>query len=70
MSDAEAKALHVLPRPTLDLMIKAHRFDTVEMCDDDEITRLNLATLYTKSAKVGGTGDCQVFWQWADAPAK
>jgi 4-amino-4-deoxy-L-arabinose transferase-like glycosyltransferase len=70
LSDAEAKALHVLPRPKLDLMIKAHRFDTVEMCDDDEITRLSLATLYAKSAKVGGSGDCQVFWQWVDAPAK
>jgi hypothetical protein len=70
LSDAEAKALHVLPRPRLDLMIKRHRFDIVEMCDDDEITRLNLATLYAKSAKVGGSGDCQVFWQWAYAPAK
>ena len=70
LSDAEAKALHVLPRPKLDLMIRHHRFDTVEMCDDDEITRLNLATLYAKSAKVGGSGDCQVFWQWANAPAK
>ena len=70
LSDAEAKALHVLPRPRLDLMIKAHRFDTVEMCDDDEITRLNLATLYAKSAKAGGSGDCQVFWQWAYASPK
>jgi 4-amino-4-deoxy-L-arabinose transferase-like glycosyltransferase len=59
-SDAEASALHVLPRPKLDLMIKAGRFDTVEMCDDDEISRLNLASLYTKSATVGS---CQVFWQ-------
>jgi hypothetical protein len=70
LSDAEAKALHVLPRPKLDIMIKSHRFDTVEMCDDDEITRLDLATLYAKSAKVGRSGDCQVFWQWAYAPRK
>lgn len=70
LSDAEAKALHVLPRPKLDIMIRHHRFDTVEMCDDDEITRLNLATLYAKSAKVGGSGDCQVFWQWAYASKK
>jgi len=69
-ADAEANALHVLPRPKLDLMIKADRFDTVEMCDDDEITRLNLASLYSKSAKVGTSGDCQVFWQWAGSPPK
>lgn len=67
--DKEAAALHVLPRPKLDIMIKAHRFDTVEMCDDDEITRLDLASLYAKSAKIG-SGDCQVFWQWANATAK
>jgi hypothetical protein len=40
------------------------------MCDDDEITRLNLATLYSKSAKAGNSGDCQVFWQWANASTK
>ena len=32
-------------------MIKAGRFDTVEMCDDDEITRIGLASLYQKKAK-------------------
>jgi hypothetical protein len=62
--DAEAMALHVLPRPKLDIMIKAHRFDTVEMCDADEISRLDLATLYSKSSSIG---DCQVFWKWANS---
>jgi len=60
-SDARAQALHIVPRPKLDIMIKAGRFDTVEMCDDDEITRLGLASLYQKSETVG---TCQVFWQW------
>jgi hypothetical protein len=60
-SDAEAQALHVLPRPKLDLMVKAGRFDTVEMCDDDEIDRLDLSSLYSKNATVGS---CQVFWKW------
>ena len=54
--DSEAAALHIVPRPKLDLMIRAGRFDTVEMCDDDEISRIGLATLYGKSA-TGGT--CQ-----------
>jgi hypothetical protein len=67
LSDAEAQALHVLPRPKLDLMIKAGRFDTVEMCDDNEIDRLELSSLYSKNASVGS---CQVFWKWVGAAAK
>jgi hypothetical protein len=59
--DARAKALHILPRPKLDLMIKAGAFDTVEMCDDDEIGRIGLASLYQKTATAG---TCKVFWQW------
>ena len=65
--DAEAKALHVVPRPKLDSMIKAGRFDTVEMCDDDEITRLDLSSLYSKNASVG---TCQIFWKWGSAAAE
>jgi len=64
-SDAEAKTLHVVPRPKLDLMIKSGRFDTVEMCDADEIDRIGLASLYQKNANVG---TCQVFWDWGSAP--
>ncbi len=64
-SDAEARAMHVVPRPKLDLMIKAGRFDTVEMCDNDEIERIGLASLYQKNATVG---TCQVFWKWGTAP--
>ena len=60
-SDAEAMAQHVVQRPKLDVMIKSGRFDTVEMCDDDEIQRLDLASLYAKNATVG---TCQVFWSW------
>lgn len=59
--DAQAMALHVLPRPKLDLMIRAGRFDTVEMCDDDEIQRIGLADLYSKTATAG---TCKVFWRW------
>jgi len=63
--DSEAAALHIVPRPKLDLMIRAGRFDTVEMCDDDEISRIGLATLYGKSATVG---TCQVFWSFGTKP--
>lgn len=59
--DAEAAAVHVVPRHKLDLMIKAGAFDTVEMCDDDEIERIGLATLYGKTATAG---TCKIFWSW------
>jgi hypothetical protein len=58
-SDSEAAALHVVPRPKLDRMIKSGRFDTIEMCDDDEIERLDLSSLYSQNATAG---TCQVFW--------
>ena len=60
-NDADSMKLHIVPRPKLDLMIKAGRFDTVEMCDDDEITRIGLAKLYSKNETAG---TCQVFWKW------
>ncbi|HVY93813.1 MAG TPA: hypothetical protein VHA14_13725 [Bryobacteraceae bacterium] len=62
---AEAMRLHLVSRPKLDLMIKAGRFDTVEMCDDDEIDRLDLASLYSKKATVGS---CKVFWSRVTLP--
>lgn len=63
-SNADALALHVVPRRKLDLMIKSHRFDTVEMCDDDEISRIGLEALYAKNETAG---TCKVFWQWKQA---
>ncbi len=64
--DAEAKALHVLPRRKLDLMIRAGAFDTVEMCDDDEIDRIGLNAFYQKSVTAG---TCKVFWKWGKSAA-
>lgn len=58
-SDAEAAAVHVVPRPKLDLMIRAGRFDTIEMCDQDEVDRLELSSLYRQNADAGS---CHVFW--------
>jgi len=60
-SGADAMALHVVPRPALDLMIKSGRFDTVEMCDDDEVSRIGLESLYAKNETAG---TCKVFWKW------
>ena len=56
---AEAAALHVIPRPELDQMIKAGAFSTVQSCSDDEIDRLAIAKLYTNKADIS---ECVVFW--------
>jgi hypothetical protein len=55
---AEALRLHLVSREKLDVMIKAGRFDTVEMCDADEADRLDLASLYAKN---DSAGSCKVF---------
>jgi hypothetical protein len=64
-SDADAAALHLVSRAKLDIMIKAGRFDTIEMCDEDEIDRLDLASRYRNKATVG---TCQIFWKWGTEP--
>lgn len=60
-SEGEARVLHVVPRPKLDQMVKTGAFATVEMCDQDEIERLDLSSLYSKNTTAGS---CQIFWQW------
>lgn len=66
-ADAEAMRLHLVPRPKLDVMIKGGRFDTVEMCDSDEIERLELPTLYSKTQTLG---NCKVFSSRTSLPTK
>lgn len=56
---AEALRLHLVSHAKLDTMIKAGRFDTIEMCDEDEADGLDLASLYSKSESAGS---CKVFW--------
>jgi hypothetical protein len=63
--DAEAMRLHVVPHPKLDAMIKAGRFDTIEICDADEADRLDLDSLYSKNASAGS---CKVFWSRVTLP--
>jgi len=63
---AEAMRLHLVSHPKLDAMIKAGRFDTIEMCDADEADRLDLATLYSKNESAGS---CKVFWSRVALPA-
>jgi len=62
---AEALRLHLVSRPKLDAMIKAGRFDTIEMCDEDEVERLDLASLYSKS---DSAGSCKIFWSRVTLP--
>ena len=56
---AEATALHVIPRPEVDRMIKAGAFSTVQSCSDDEVDRLAVEKLYANKAEIA---DCAVFW--------
>jgi hypothetical protein len=66
LQPAEAAALHVLPAPELDRLVKAKTFSTVEICDDDEIKRLGLEQIY--SNKATASGECAVFWGRKTAP--
>ncbi|HLY16784.1 MAG TPA: hypothetical protein VKR61_06145 [Bryobacteraceae bacterium] len=57
---AVAAELHVVPQAELDRRIKARVYDTVEMDDDDQVSRLGLAALYPHSAVVGSA---HIFWR-------
>ena len=46
-------------------MIRGGRFDTVEMCDQDEIDRLDLPSLFSKTETAGS---CKVFSGIASHP--
>jgi hypothetical protein len=54
----EARPLHVLPQKELDRMVKAGEFGTFETCDEGEIERLGLKTLYPQEKQIG---ECYVF---------
>ena len=62
---AEAMRLHLVSHARLDTMIKAGRFDTIEMCDEDEADGLDLASLYSKS---DSAGSCKIYWSRATLP--
>ncbi len=64
---AEALRLHLVSHEKLDTMIKAGRFDTIEMCDEDEADGLDLASLYSKSESAGS---CKVYWSRVTLPTK
>lgn len=59
LAPSEAAALHVIPRPEVDRMIRAGMFSTVQLCDDHEIDRLGIGKLYANKAEVS---ECSVFW--------
>ena len=56
---AQAKLLHILPQSRIDQMIGQKQFATVETCEDDEIQRLKLDSLYSEHY---ADGTCTVFW--------
>jgi hypothetical protein len=54
-----AAMFHILPQSKLDVMVRNKTFATLESCDDDEIDRLKLDTLYSKKVEIE---NCHVFW--------
>ena len=54
----QARPLHVLPQKELDRMVKAGEFGTFETCDDGEIERLGLKTIYPHEKEIG---ECYLF---------
>jgi hypothetical protein len=54
----QARPLHVLPRTELDRMVKNGEFGTFETCEETDIDRLGLNSIYPHKVKIG---DCYVF---------
>ena len=59
LPEAQNRLLHILPQARIDQMIRQKEFATVEICDDDEIERLKLNSLYSEHWSDSG---CTVFW--------
>lgn len=56
---AQGTLLHIMPQSKIDEMVAQKQFATVETCDDDEVDRLKLNTIYSEHATVK---TCDVFW--------
>ncbi len=61
ISMAQSCPYHVLPQPELDRQIRAGNFPVLETCEETEVSRLGLETLFEKEKKVR---DCYVFWDF------
>jgi len=56
--------LHIVPQAELDREIKAGRFATAAVCDDDDqVSHIDQAKVYSQKSE---SGDCTVFWQRAN----
>ncbi len=59
MTPALAAQRHVLTGSELEREVKAGRFDTIQICDDDKIKDWGLEKMYRNKAEIE---DCTVFW--------
>ena len=59
MSADQAASLHIMRHEELDHMVRSGVFRTIETCEDDEIDKYGLDTLYSNKEKIS---DCTVFW--------
>ena len=57
---AQEAMFHLLPEAKLDEMVARKTFATAESCDDDDMERLKLESLYAEQASVA---TCKVFWK-------
>jgi hypothetical protein len=60
LSAAQNRLLHIIPQARIDEMIRQKTFATVETCDDDEVDRLKLDSLYSEHATLE---TCNVYWK-------
>jgi hypothetical protein len=59
---AERARLHILTNDEVTELARAGHFATAYSCDDDEIDRWHLRTVYRRSVDLG---ECEVFWDKA-----
>jgi hypothetical protein len=59
LSEDRNKLFHIIPQAKIDEMVAKKIYATVETCDDDEVDRLSLKSLYSEHETVS---NCDVFW--------
>jgi hypothetical protein len=59
LPEAQNQLFHIIPQAKIDEMIAHKTFATVETCDDDEVDRLKLNSLYSERETVS---TCNVYW--------
>ena len=54
------RALHILPRPEMEKMMRAGYYSSIAICEDsDRVDALDLPNVYLKSEEIG---ECTVYW--------